>query len=172
MRQMKDVRNEIVPLIKDVCMELTGHAYDNEVRLLLGTAAAESVLIHRVQIGGGPARGIWQMEYDTAYDIFVNYLAHRVISRFQNLSQLWLELSLTFFVPFPEEFAHHLEHYDDFACAMARIHYLRDPERIPERLEDQAAYWKRAYNTLAGKGTVEHYLGMWESCRCEELLRK
>lgn len=33
MERMQDIRKEIVPLICRVCIKLTGHAHDNEVRL-------------------------------------------------------------------------------------------------------------------------------------------
>lgn len=169
MKRMIDVRAEIVPLIRDVCMKLTGHATDNEVALMLGTAAAESSLIHRKQIGGGPARGLWQMEPETGEDCFIHYLAFKHELR-KKLVEVWLEIHSSIqTIPYLEDISHHLEHYDDFACAMARIKYLRDPDPIPGTLEGQAAYWKRVYNG-GGKGTVEHYLRQWESCKCSELL--
>jgi hypothetical protein len=161
-----------VPLIKDVCQRLLGHANDNEVRLLLGTAAAESGLIFRKQHDGGPARGLWQMEEKTALDIFINYLYYREGSRFMPLLEIWLDLfTVPYFTPSEDEFNNHLMNYDDFACAMARIKYLRDPAPIPDTLQGQAEYWKRVYNTPAGSGTVEHYLEMWDECGCEELMR-
>lgn len=170
MKQMRNVKKEIALLIRDVCMKLTGHADDNEVELLLGMAAAESSLTHRVQIGGGPARGLWQMEPATALDIFQNYLQYKPIL-YERLCAIWLNLSLEQLIhPSTEEMEYHLEHYDDFAFVMARSHILRDPQPIPDTVEGQAAYWKRVYNTPAGKGTVEHYLAQWEACGCEELL--
>lgn len=39
-----------------------------------------------------------------------------------------------------------------------RLSYKRIPARIPSTLTERAVYWKRYYNTVAGKGTVEHYL--------------
>jgi len=29
---------------------------------------------------------------------------------------------------------------------------------VPDSLEDQAKYWKKYYNTVAGAGTVEHFI--------------
>ena len=68
---------DLVPLIRDVCMNLVGHTNFQEVQLLLGTAAVESYFIYRRQLGGGPAVGLWQMESRTARDIFDNYLRYR-----------------------------------------------------------------------------------------------
>lgn len=176
MKRMDDARKEIVPLIVSVCEALTGHANENEVALLLGTAAAESSLDHRVQIGGGPARGLWQMEpgMTGAQDIFKNYLAYKPILLLK-LCRLWFGLDsfprvVGIWTPSADELAVNLEQYDDFACAMARIKYLRDSVPIPHSRENQAAYWKRVYNTPAGMGTVEHYLSQWEECRCSTLL--
>lgn len=171
MIQMQNIRAEIVPLIRDVLIKLTGRAHDNEVKLMLGTAAAESGLVHRRQLGGGPARGLWQMEPTTGQDIFATHLIrHRYQERFNKLMDIWLEIGIAVFTPYIMDIDIHLGRYDDFACAMARIHYLRDPDPIPDALEEQAAYWKRVYNTPAGAGTVEHYLEAWESCKCEELI--
>lgn len=173
MKQMQDIKAEIVPLIRDVCMALTGRANENEVALMLGTAAAESSLVDRVQKEDGPACGLWQMEpgMTGAQDIFLNYLNRKPFT-FRSVAAMWLELSsLSCFIPHEEELAYHLENYDDFGCLMARLKYWRDPDPIPYTLEGQAAYWLRVYNG-GGKGTVEHYLSQWAACGCEELLRR
>lgn len=39
-----------------------------------------------------------------------------------------------------------------------RLKYKFRPEEIPDDIVSRAVYWKRFYNTHAGKGTVEHYL--------------
>jgi len=39
-----------------------------------------------------------------------------------------------------------------------RLKYKLVPEEIPTTLEGRAEYWKKYYNTSAGKGTVEHYV--------------
>ena len=172
MRRITD-SSEIVQLIKDSCEELLGHANDNEVRLMLGTWAAENGAMHREQIAGGPARGLWQMEpgMTGAQDIFANYLRARPI-RYGTLMELWLSLSYppAGWVPDRADLSWHLKFDDGFACAMARLKYYRDSERIPESVEDQAAYWKRIYNSEAGAGTIEHYLSQWEACGCERML--
>ena len=32
------------------------------------------------------------------------------------------------------------------------------PDPIPDSLEDQAAYWKKNYNTSAGAGTAQQFI--------------
>lgn len=49
--------------------------------------------------------------------------------------------------------------YEPFLCLLfTRLQYLPFKEVIPTTLEGRAKYWKKYYNTEAGKGTVEHYL--------------
>lgn len=44
------------------------------------------------------------------------------------------------------------------AMIIARLHYKLRPGAIPQTVKGRAAYWKQYYNTVLGKGTVEHYL--------------
>lgn len=146
------------------------------VSLIIGTAAAESGFKHREQIGGGPARGLWQMEPYTAIDIWNNYLSYQKVG---DRKKYWRILARAAdipedYVPVPQG-EKYIEHYlmnDDVACVLARIHYKRVPKPIPPRTYQQANYWKKYYNTEHGAGTVGHYLGAWFDYHCEELVRK
>jgi hypothetical protein len=123
-------------------------------QLLLGTALVESRLVHRRQIGGGPARGFFQMEPATHDDIWNNFLEFR-----PGLAEKIKSLRSS-----PAANAHQeLERNDKYACAMARAHYLRAPEVLPEvgDLEGMAGYWKQYYNTPLGAGSVSKYLATW-----------
>jgi len=51
----------------------------------------------------------------------------------------------------------------------ARLGYKRVPAACPSNLIDQAIYWKKYWNTEAGKGTVEHYLESYEVVFGEEI---
>jgi hypothetical protein len=50
---------------------------------------------------------------------------------------------------------------DRLGVLLARLYYLRCPGAVPAGPEAQALYWKRFYNTSAGKGTPEQYLSNW-----------
>ena len=39
-----------------------------------------------------------------------------------------------------------------------RLKYKKIPEIVPDTIEKRAKYWKKYYNTEAGKGTIEHYM--------------
>lgn len=118
--------------------------------LLLGTAAQESGLGRYVrQLGGGPALGIFQMEPGTFEDIVRHVLGRRLelrrrlmkVAGVDGLRSGDLEFNLA------------------LAIGMARLHYWRVAEPIPGDLPGWARYWKRYYNTPAGKGTVEEFEG-------------
>ena len=49
-----------------------------------------------------------------------------------------------------------------------RLKLKRIAEAIPDNLLDRAHYWKKYYNTEAGAGTVEHYLGSVKTCLGDE----
>lgn len=49
-----------------------------------------------------------------------------------------------------------------FICC--RLSYKRIPAAIPNSLKDKAAYWKKHYNTVAGKGTEQHFVDAFIEC--------
>ena len=117
--------------------------------LILGTAAQESAYgKYTVQIGGGPARGKFQMEKATHDDIWKNFLKYK-----PRLAKLVLSISgLT------EPDFNSLEKNDIYACAMCRVHYFRVKEPIPTTINGYAYYWKQFYNTPEGKGTISEFI--------------
>ncbi|MFP4146571.1 MAG: hypothetical protein ACLFSI_02530 [Halorhodospira sp.] len=117
--------------------------------LLLGTIAQESAGGRYVAQVQGPALGICQMEPATHDDIWDHYLAYH-----DELAERLLDAVGAAQLPSAERLAWDLR----YAVAMARIHYLRVDEPLPEDLEDQADYWKRHYNTDAGAGSAEAYI--------------
>jgi len=121
------------------------------VNLLLLTCAQESLMgTYLRQLEGGPALGVYEMEPNTFNDIINNYLVYRPILQkkifdclpYSNLDELQPS---------------HLVWNFKLATIMARIHYLRCPDPLPahDDILGLAKYWKKHYNTAAGKGTVE-----------------
>lgn len=118
--------------------------------LLVGTALQESRLTYLHQLGGGPARGVFQMEPATHNDIWQHYLSYK-----PDMVEKIRGLTLAAF-PGPQE----MEGNMYYAAAMCRVHYRRVPKALPAAgdLEAQADYWKEYYNTHLGAGTVEEYI--------------
>lgn len=130
-------------------LDLGGKDAEN---LLLGTAAQESALgtyIHQVN---GPAVGIYQMEPATYVDIWNNFLANRIESLVRKLD-MYIRLAN---FDGPEQMIGNLY----YATAMARIHYLRVEEPLPnsDDVMATAIYYKKYYNTPLGRATVDDFI--------------
>jgi len=54
----------------------------------------------------------------------------------------------------------HLRYNSFLSLLFCRLQYKPFSEEIPKDKVSRAGYWKRYYNTVAGKGTIEHYLKM------------
>lgn len=101
----------------------------------------------------GPALGLFQMEKATHDDHWLwlsrrDDLAPKVDSLLAKHPEPWRQLAGNM----------------NYAAAMCRIHYRRRPEPLPsgDDLEGMGRYWKRFYNTVHGKGTVDQFVA---SCR-------
>lgn len=118
--------------------------------LLLLTAAAESHLGRwLVQHPIGPARGIYQIETATEFDVHTNFLAFR--------PELKAKIAeLTFACDVPDQTVGNLF----YSTAIARIIYRRAQPPLPAPTDwaGLAAYHKRHFNTHLGKATVEKTL--------------
>lgn len=148
--------------------------------LLVLTAAVESKSgRYLIQLGNGPARGIYQMEGATHDDIWRNFLRYKGAESFDSIAEYLSRVDLA-----PDTLAervrswqipglHDEENADEmvgnlfYATAMARIHYLRRPEPLPadDDYEGLAQYWKKHYNTHLGAGTVEKALAAYRSIK-------
>ena len=109
------------------------------------------------------------MEPDTALSIFVHHFPGH-IDRFEKLTKLWLGLKLPLFEPDKRELGEHLRIYDDFACAMARIKILTVPDKIPEKLEEQAEYWHQFYKSPLGARGPKAFINAWNDLECYKLM--
>ena len=108
-------------------------------QLLLGTAMQESGLRDIDQIGGGPARGPFEIEGATRDDI-VRWATVRHPEWAEALDRL---------------------EGDQRDAAIARLIYERAPGTIGTTPEEQAAYYKQWYNTPRGAATIAEYLANW-----------
>ena len=143
-----DFRAEVVdPVLK--LLDLHSAAASN---LLLGTALVESGLVHRRQKGGGPARGLFQIEPATFHDVYRRYLPRR--------TGLLARVNGLLFPDCPP--ADQLYDNDRLGCAIARLKYWMCPLPLPpaDDLPALAAYWVRHYNA-GGKGTIEKFIAAY-----------
>jgi hypothetical protein len=119
-----------------------------------GTTTQKKVLIHRQQLGGGPALGLFQMEPATHDDCWNNYLNFR--SGLANKVRSTLEAGQA-------PVAQTLKVNDRYAAAMCRVRYMRVAQALPNQddITAIADYWKQHYNTPLGAGAPEEFLDKW-----------
>lgn len=138
---------------------------DAGARLIVGTAATESHFRYRRQTvfdwtTERGAWGLWQTEGAAVEDSMQHLASHPVLAMRaaqwlfrQNHATMQHMLSLN--IP---TMLRLISGWDRLAMLFCRLHYLRCPGPIPATEGQRAAYWKKHYNTTAGKGTPEKYL--------------
>lgn len=148
----------IVPTCKFLAQTNEKMYSESAVNLLLGTCLVESGGRYLRQHNDGPALGLWQMEPATHDDIWDNFLVHRGALAGRVMLLLADE---------PRNKADQLRTNLLYACAMARLHYWRDPEPLPEADDamGHAKLWKRHYNSRKGRGTIGHFTEVWKFAR-------
>lgn len=144
-------------IVRPVLQGLELHSVAAE-NLLVGTAVQESLLHFVQQQGEGPALGLLQMEPATHDDIWQHYLAFRPA-----LAHKLRLLSTGQYACQARDMIGNLF----YACAMARVHYLRVPTPLPaaDDLPGLARYWKAHYNTHQGKGTAAEFMRRYQEAR-------
>lgn len=115
--------------------------------LLVMTAAHESHLGYYFKQVNGPAEGIYQMEPNTASDIWDNYLEYN--------PELAVKVNM---LCSPSDMRDCIGNLF-YATALARVHYRRVPDALPleDDYEGLANYAKDFYNTHLGKAKWEQY---------------
>lgn len=120
---------------------------ESAVNLLLGTCAQESQMGTYLKQINGSALGIYQTEPATHDDIWDNYLKYKIdlagkvlVIDSRDNNNLIVNLA--------------------YATAIARIHYLRVSEPLPEPndIDGMAYYYKEYYNTAAGAATINDFI--------------
>ena len=124
---------------------------ESVVNLLLGTAIQESRLTYLKQKGGGPALGLFQIEPATLDDIYFRYLLREDKRELMGRVQKFTTAQSV-----REQVIGNIP----FAVVIARIRYLMVPEALPayDDLQALGEYWKRFYNTTAGKGEAHEFV--------------
>jgi len=133
-------------LAEQVCEALGGGI--NAELMLLETACAETQLGQfEDPTPNGAGRGLCQCDHIPFYDV-ISRTRGKHITAVKNAFNINLYR------------VKHEQLNDDplLAFILCRLHYKLIPETFPEHQQGRAQYWKKHYNTVLGKGTVEHYL--------------
>ena len=122
------------------------------INLILGTCAVESDMGRYIKQINGPALGIYQMEPNTHHDLLQKYVHD---SRFEDV--------FSSLKPAHGNWLRCLKYDLYYQTIMTRLHYFRVPEALPSNTpEGLASYWKKYYNTEAGKGTEEKFMEAYD----------
>lgn len=123
--------------------KIKGYSKEAE-ELLIFTCAVESGGGTYLKQIRGPALGVYQMEPDTYTDLWQNYI-HRYPAKSHMLA---LHMGIGA-MPLPDKMVSDLQ----FATAMARFHYMRHKEPLPDHNDIDAIwlYYKKYWNTSKGK---------------------
>lgn len=144
-------KQNIVEAIRIACTELSPSTAPRGISLVSETFSAETGF---GQVRDGfekQGRGLGQFDLIGFQDV-KNYVYNRndhvrdVLAKY-DIKWLYFE---------------QLDYSPLLSAFVCRIKYMMDPNPIPETIEGRAHYWKRIYNTEAGKGTPEHYMKMYK----------
>ena len=135
--------------------------------LLLGTAATESrlgtYLVQMSSSGDGRALGIYQIEQQTHNSIWENYIKFRP----------GIDVKLKCMVPYARITNDIPDHNQlitnlEYATAIARLVYYPHAEKLPDATDiaGLGIYYKRYYNTIKGRGSVDKFIKDFSDCRC------
>lgn len=142
---LKDLANYVIT----PTLTILGLYSKSAEQLLAGTYVVESLMkgearLH--QVGGGPARGIYQMEPATLTDCFNSYLRYRpeLLAKVRHLMCVNMDQ------------VQQLDGNLYYATAMARIKYLRASSPLPPvgNAVAMANYHKIWYNSRQGDADV------------------
>jgi DNA-binding XRE family transcriptional regulator len=121
--------------------------------ILIMTMAHESNCgEYLMQLGTGPALGVYQMEKGTYNDLWKTL--NDINSPLHSLAIKVLKASDIQSIPEAEEMEGNLY----LATAMARVYYARIRKQIPKDLVEMSQYVKIYWNTEQGKATSDDYL--------------
>ena len=144
---IKEIIDEVLFQLEDAGIQRTEEAQ----AMVFETGMAETGYRHLDQMKakkGIGAVSFWQIEPATIRDIWDNYISYR-----KPLIQATYKLGLI-----EENKVFSVYSNIALAAAFCRIHYRRFPKAIPKTMPQRANYWKTFYNTIKGKGTVDHYV--------------
>jgi hypothetical protein len=145
------IRNSVIKPVLHRLGSMTPCKYSEAAEnLLMGTCATESLMGAFIrQHPTGPARGIFQIETETAQSILDNYVAFR--PQFQAAVDVYMTQE-----PIEQQLITNLA----LQTVIARLVYYPKPQPLPDAndVHGLGAYWKTHYNTMQGAGTIQKFV--------------
>ena len=151
-------KDHLRELIREVLRHLEPEIPYSEaaVELLMLTAAQETQLGKYLVQLKGPARGIYQVEPPSERAVLGGLKA-----RYPELYKKLMALNLPIDGQDGQKTDRDIIHNLAYATALARCYYWLKPGPIPKSPGDQAAYYKKYWNTHLGKATEAEALAAY-----------
>tara|TARA_R100001377_G_scaffold65994_1_gene41282 strand:- start:10126 stop:10737 length:612 start_codon:yes stop_codon:yes gene_type:complete len=149
----RDIQEIIDDTLKRISM------YSPEASLMVfNTGLVESGYRALMQYPSKIARSYFQVEPNTCYDIFENYLKYRKSTWYDVIDVCELNEKYKQSIPTKQECVRLLTNNIAFAICMSRLVYRRVPTKLPrvDDLDGQAHYWLKNYNA-GGKGNIDKF---------------
>ena len=138
---------DVVRVARSVC-DVIGYGSNSKgLEMMVETCCAETRAGKTPDAHAGDGMGAWQVDKGT-----VNWLKSKYTQGRHAQS-----IKSAFNINIGEVQADWLRYSPLLSAIFARLRYLAVPDPIPADVQGRATYWKRHYNTTAGKGTPEHY---------------
>ncbi|MCU7974888.1 hypothetical protein L5M43_06290 [Shewanella sp. SW36] len=154
-------KSQAIEYAKAICSVFSSN--EHAVALLVETAAAETLLgAYRDPTPYNAGTGVTQVDVGTFNWLKEKYKGH------------WLAKSLldSFGIHLGKVSYSELETSPLLSFIFCRLRYYTVRIAIPATRAERAEYWKRHYNTSAGKGTPKEYLERCELAGVNELLSR
>ena len=148
---------DIQEIIDDTLHRISMYSAEASI-MVFNTGLVESGYRALMQYPSKIARSYFQVEPNTCYDIFENYLKYRKAIWYDVIDACELNEKYKQVIPTKQECARLLTTNISFAICMARLVYRRVPVRLPKTsdLDGQAHYWLKHYNA-GGKGNLDKF---------------
>lgn len=158
------VRKQDAVCYAEAVCDVIGHGKNNAAVLLcVETAAAETLLgEYSDPTPTSAGTGLTQVDPGTFEWLRYKYKSSRYAGTL--LKEFGVDLSRTVY--------QELRTSPLLAMLFCRLRYLAVPESIPTTREGRASYWKKYYNTSAGKGTPQDYIDKCQRAGVDALFKQ
>lgn len=155
-------KEQAVEIAIAVC-DVIGHSTGYAVHMCVETAAAETYIgEYRDPTIYAAGTGLTQVDEGTFDWLKDSYKNHKFAKGIRE--KFGIDLSR---VQYRE-----LELSPVLAMIFCRLRYYKAKGSIPETLEGRASYWKKWYNSTAGKGTPQGYIEKVYQCDAPSLIEQ
>ena len=145
-------QRELMSHIRRACDVISQRNVPVGVKMLSETCAAETGLCTAVDKYEPEGRGAFQFDSEGFKDTKSRFIGHYPEITDKILRELGINWASVEFEM--------LEYAPLLGAVFCRAKYYLVPYPIPLTRQGRAEYWKKWYNSTAGKGTPEHYMDM------------